>query len=62
VETTPGGPKRRTKTWSLYTQRPTLVADEAANLAGPEVVDVAGEFETVEESVSRALAVRYVPA
>jgi len=38
--------------------RPMLEADEAANLAVPEVTCEAGRFRVVETKVSRVLAVR----
>lgn len=41
--------------------RPTLAADEAANLPAPEEMAVAGLLVAVDVAVSSALAVRYVP-
>lgn len=52
------GPKSLTKAWSLYMHSETLAAEEAANLAGPEVVVRAGRLARVEETVSMVLAVR----
>lgn len=53
----PGARKSLTKAWSLYTHSDTLAREEAANLAGPEVVVRAGEADKVDVAVSRALAV-----
>jgi hypothetical protein len=54
----PVGPNSFTNAWSLYIHSDTFAAEDAANLAGPEVVVCAGRLESVEERVSIVLAVR----
>jgi len=57
----PPGPYRRTNARSLMRQRLMFEVEETANLVGPEVTRVAGLSWTVEVTVSRIFAERYVP-
>ncbi len=52
-----GGPNMRANWLSLYRHRDMLTLVVARNLAGPDVVVLAGLFDTVLLSVSTALAV-----
>lgn len=54
----PLGPKRRTNTRSLKRQRLRFADEDAANLEGPDVTVELGLLYTVDEAVSRALAVK----
>jgi hypothetical protein len=53
--------KRRVKCVSFQRQRERFASEVAANLGVPWVVALAGEGLIVEDAVSMAFAVRYVP-